>query len=71
MAAIALVFSLLFALTGGRDSHHPAFYNEPQIALNFTPRRDVEPLTGVGIRNPESPDAIMKAEHAEAESAVA
>ena len=53
MAAIALVFSLLFALTGGRDVH--AGYPIPRNANLFAPpEHDVDPLSGIGLLNPET-----------------
>ena len=73
IAVIAVVFSLLFAFTGGRDGRIAHQYNDPQFELNFTRRSmEVEPLTGIGIRNPESPKLLETAhEETESESAVA
>ena len=70
MAAIALVFSLLFALTGGRDSHS-GYPGLQEAHLFAPPEHDVDPLSGVGLLNPETLYSHDEPAHADRESAVA
>ena len=70
MAAIALVFSLLFALTGGRDPR--GHYGAPQeIEMFAPPENDIDPLSGVGLLNPESFHAHGEGDIPKKKSAVA